>query len=49
MASAYLGNKRFMVAASDNATARISSKDAYDPVESNVRPRITGPIAPAAA
>jgi hypothetical protein len=38
-----------MVAATDRAAARITSKEAYEPVESNARPNITGPVAPAAA
>lgn len=45
----YLGSKRFMAAANANAPARIVNKETYEPVESNARPSITGPMAPAAA
>ena len=48
-AAGYFGSKRFVAAATDNAPARITSKDVYEPVESNARPKITGPVAPAAA
>src|SRR5438477_9093551 len=45
----YRGSKRFVEAASPNAAARSISNEAYEPVASNARPSITGPIAPAAA
>ncbi len=45
----YRGSKRFAAAATDNAPARITSKEVYEPVESNARPKMTGPVAPAAA
>jgi hypothetical protein len=40
----YFGSKRFIAAANDRATARITGKEVYEPVESNARPSITGKL-----
>jgi hypothetical protein len=45
----YFGSKRFVAAATANTSARITSKEVYEPVESKARPNMTGPVAPAAA
>ena len=45
----YFGRKRFKTAANAKAAARTVSKEVYEPVKSKARPRITGPMAPAAA
>jgi hypothetical protein len=41
--------KGFIPAANANAAASSTSNEEYEPVESNARPNITGPMAPAAA